>query len=281
MLKSLLLSVLSIFYFRLMIYAHVPRYFLENTIEIDESIEEGSKGKHNVEERGKARVVTPPPSAPLKAKNAINKHFYSKTAELSTVELIGNPILDEKRITKESLDQYKIMELLLGMASVELALFAEQYDENLVKEFYRNLIGTGLEEDVDLDEVTKVLIGDAGAIWPETNKLNSNLMKMPYRALFRLICSMLCHQEKDQYLHYDLQENPQADKLKEGRFTRQKSSKKKQSSIKLASPSPPPPSADFPDMTTSLDLLNQKLFNVMALVLQIQQDSKNLKDKLP
>ncbi|KAI5662966.1 hypothetical protein M9H77_22289 [Catharanthus roseus] len=115
---------------------------------------------------------------------------------------------------------------LKGMGCVKLTLFAEQYNENLVKEFYANLIeeignpksptygqvyvkghvidfslvniahylsyppynvieGTDLEEKADFDEVVKVLIGDAGAVWPETNRLNSNMMKMPYRALFR------------------------------------------------------------------------------------------------
>ncbi|KAI5663395.1 hypothetical protein M9H77_22718 [Catharanthus roseus] len=46
----------------------------------------------------------------------------------------------------------------------------------------------GLEEEVDFDEVIQVLTGDSGAIWPETNRLNLNLLKMPYRALFRLFC---------------------------------------------------------------------------------------------
>ncbi|KAI5653601.1 hypothetical protein M9H77_30788 [Catharanthus roseus] len=33
-----------------------------------------------------------------------------------------------------------------------------------------------------------VLAGDEGAIWLEAKRLNSNLMKMPYRALFRVLC---------------------------------------------------------------------------------------------
>ncbi|KAI5653274.1 hypothetical protein M9H77_30461 [Catharanthus roseus] len=112
---------------------------------------------------------------------------------------------------------------------VELALFAKQYNENLVKEFYANLSeecgnlesptygqvyvrrhviefspaniahylscpyfsdieGTCLEEKADFDEVTKVLTRDAGAVWPENNILNSNVMKMTYKALFRVFC---------------------------------------------------------------------------------------------
>lgn len=112
------------------------------------------------------------------------------------------------------------------MGCVELALFAEQYNENLVKELYANLTeessnlqspaygqlyvrghvidfsstniahylgyphysnieGTGLEEETDFDELTKVLTGDAGAILPKTNRLTTNFMKMPHKALFR------------------------------------------------------------------------------------------------
>ncbi|KAI5668629.1 hypothetical protein M9H77_18482 [Catharanthus roseus] len=55
------------------------------------------------------------------------------------VELIDKPIMAEKRIIQEILERYDVMELLLGMGCVELALFAEQYNENLLKEFYANL----------------------------------------------------------------------------------------------------------------------------------------------
>ncbi|KAI5677841.1 hypothetical protein M9H77_08791 [Catharanthus roseus] len=140
----------------------------------------------------KARAVTP-----LKANNAINKHLYSKTVELRMVELIDKPILAKKRITEESLDQYKVMELLLRIGYVELALFV--YVRGYIIDFspaniidylscshYSDIEGTSLEEEVDLDEVTKVLTGDAGAFWPEINRLNSNLMKMSYRAMFRV-----------------------------------------------------------------------------------------------
>ncbi|KAI5653486.1 hypothetical protein M9H77_30673 [Catharanthus roseus] len=53
---------------------------------------------------------------------------------------------------------------------------------------YIDIEGTSLEEEADFDEVTKVLTSDAGAVWSETNRLNSNSMKMPYRALFRVFC---------------------------------------------------------------------------------------------
>ncbi|KAI5676940.1 hypothetical protein M9H77_07890 [Catharanthus roseus] len=48
---------------------------------------------------------------------------------------------------------------------------------------FGDIEGTGLEEEADFDAVTKVLTDDAGAVWPETNRLNSNLMKIPYKAL--------------------------------------------------------------------------------------------------
>ncbi|KAI5667228.1 hypothetical protein M9H77_17081 [Catharanthus roseus] len=295
MLNPLLLPVLSIFDFHLMIYAYVPRYFLENTLslhvienlgtepmeDIDEGIEEGSEREHNTEGKGssyakKTRAATPAHFAHLKAKNALNRHFYKNTAELRMVELINKPIRAEKRITQESLEQYNVMELLLGMSCVELALFAEQFNENLVKEFYVNLteevgnlkrqLMTILEEEVDFEEVTKVLTGDAGAVWPETNKFNSNLMKMPYRALFR---------ENDQHLYCYLEKHPQADRPNEGLPG--------SSHLKRSSPAPswPPPSTDSSEVTTILDLLNQQLSNVMASVLQMQQDLESLKDKLP
>ncbi|KAI5663243.1 hypothetical protein M9H77_22566 [Catharanthus roseus] len=146
--------------------------------DIDEDIEEGSEGEHNAEGKGISRsnlefvgmtpstglsqgrkriraapkgalslktndkkewAATPPSSAPLKANNALNKHFYTKTVELRMVELIDKSILAEKNITQESLEQYNVMELLLGMGCVALVLFVEQYIKNLVKEFYANL----------------------------------------------------------------------------------------------------------------------------------------------
>ncbi|KAI5672723.1 hypothetical protein M9H77_13087 [Catharanthus roseus] len=55
------------------------------------------------------------------------------------LKLIDKPSMAEKRITQESLEQYNMMDLLLGMGCRELALFAEQYNKNLFKEFYANL----------------------------------------------------------------------------------------------------------------------------------------------
>ncbi|KAI5667655.1 hypothetical protein M9H77_17508 [Catharanthus roseus] len=315
------------------------------------------------------------------------------------VKLVDKPILAEKRITQESLEQYNVMELLLGMGCVELTLFSKKYNKNLVKEFYANLTkefgnpesptygqvyvrghvidlsplniayylscpifsdieGTGLEEDADFDEVTKVLTGDAGAVLPETNMLNSNLMKMPYKALFRVFCgnwlpttnittilkershllyvfatrrrinicivifrnilrqidqkkasktALLCPCLISEYLlccrDLSLSSNswvraleplvmpkiiapgvvpPSPTLSTQGytgldKFTRQESSEKKQPSTKLASPSPlPPPSAEFSEVTTSLDLIIQQLSSVMATTFKCSKTYKIL-----
>ncbi|KAI5668017.1 hypothetical protein M9H77_17870 [Catharanthus roseus] len=129
--------------------------------DIDEGIEEGSEGEHNVEGNGsswsdlevvgvtpgiglsqgrkrtrvaikgalssktsakQARAATTPLSLPLKAKNALNKHFYTKTVEL-----------------RIKLGIVRFDGVAAGMGYVELALFAEQYNENLVKELYANM----------------------------------------------------------------------------------------------------------------------------------------------
>ncbi|KAI5677193.1 hypothetical protein M9H77_08143 [Catharanthus roseus] len=293
------------------------------------------------------------------------------------MELIDKPILTQKKITQESLEQYKVIELLLGMGCVELALFTEQYDENLVKELYANLTEefgnsespaygqvyvrghvidfspvniahylscphysdiekTGLKEEVDFDE---------------TNRLNSNLIKMPYRVLFIVFygnwlpkTNVTVIRKKKGHLLYAFatQKNinictkkaskialsflyliteyllgyrdlsipsdswvraldplvmpkstalsvvPQSHTLStQGHTaldisTRQQSTKKKQFSVKVASPSPPPPpSIDFSVVTTILDLLNQQISSVIVSVLQMQQNLKNLKEKLP
>ncbi|KAI5681106.1 hypothetical protein M9H77_02333 [Catharanthus roseus] len=169
--------------------------------DIDEGFEEGSEGEQNAEGRGSSR---------------------------SDLVVVGMTL----DIGLESLQQYKVIELLLRMRFVELALYARQFNENLVQELYANLNeefgnpespaygqvyvrvyvidfspaniahylscphysdleGTGLEEEVDFDKVTKVLTSDEGPIWPKTNMLNLNLMKMPHRALFRARAHML------------------------------------------------------------------------------------------
>ncbi|KAI5677654.1 hypothetical protein M9H77_08604 [Catharanthus roseus] len=54
------------------------------------------------------------------------------------------------------------------------------------------------------------------------------------------------------------------------RSTRQELSRKKQPNTEMTSPSPPAPSVESSEATTSLDLLNQQLSTVVAFVLQIQ-----------
>lgn len=111
------------------------------------------------------------------------------------------------------------------MGCMEMAIFPEKYNDNLMREFYANLTddfaktespafgqvyvrghtidfspthiayflscphytkitGTSLKEEVDFDEVARVLIGDEGA--KKLNRMNSNKMPLPYKALFKL-----------------------------------------------------------------------------------------------
>ncbi|KAI5681484.1 hypothetical protein M9H77_02712 [Catharanthus roseus] len=53
---------------------------------------------------------------------------------------------------------------------------------------FSDVEGTSLEKKADFDKVTNVLTSDVEVVWPETNRLNSYLMKMPYKALFRVFC---------------------------------------------------------------------------------------------
>ncbi|KAI5672683.1 hypothetical protein M9H77_13047 [Catharanthus roseus] len=179
------------------------------------------------------------------------------------------------------------------MGCVELALFAEQYNGNLVKEFsanltkdfcnsespaygqvyvrrhvidfsptnithylscphYNDIEGTGLEEKVNFDGVAK------------TNKLNLNLFKMPYRALFRGFCGNWLPPTNsiDPGVLPPSPTSSIQGHLGPGRSTRQQSIKKKQSGTNMASPSPPPPSEDSSKVIINLDLLNQQLSNI-------------------
>ncbi|KAI5658093.1 hypothetical protein M9H77_26886 [Catharanthus roseus] len=159
--------------------------------DINEGIEEGSKGDHNT--KGK-----------------------------------GNP-----GITQESLEQYNVMKLLLGIGCVKLALFPEQYNENLVKEFYANLSeefgnpesptygqvyvrryvidfpptniahylscshfsdirGNGLEEEVDFDKwsttnVTTVLKEKAHLLYGFATRKRINICTIMFRNILRKI----------------------------------------------------------------------------------------------
>ncbi|KAI5677363.1 hypothetical protein M9H77_08313 [Catharanthus roseus] len=159
------------------------------------------------------------------------------------VELIDKPILAEKKITQESLEQYKIPELLLGMSC--------EFYENLTKDFgnsespaygqvytrgylinlslaniahylscphYNDIQGTGLEEEVDFDEVTKGTrpLGDA--------------------KVYRFWCGAT--------VSYSIHTRTQ--------YT------------KVASLSPPP-STDSSTVTTNLDLLNQQLSSLLGI----------------
>ncbi|KAI5650114.1 hypothetical protein M9H77_36119 [Catharanthus roseus] len=172
-LNPLLLHVLSLSDFRLMIHEHVPRYFLENTLSLP-----------IIENLG-TEVLS------------VDAHpVHHVIHELSLIVVLL-PLLFVSLInfSMEDIDE-----------GIEEALFPEQYNKNLGKEFYANLSeefgnlenpaygkvyirghvinlspfsiehylscphlsdieGTGVEEEVDFDEVTKVLTGHAGVVW--------------------------------------------------------------------------------------------------------------------
>ncbi|KAI5663715.1 hypothetical protein M9H77_23038 [Catharanthus roseus] len=174
MLNPLLLPVLSIFDFPLMIHAHVPSCFLENTPSLP------------VVENLSTKVLS------IDA-----NHVHPFINKLSPIAVL--PPLT----AWSSINQF--MEDIDEGIERELALFVEHYNKNLVKEFYANLTEefgnpespaysqgyvkghvidfsrayrakylncphysdikvTSLEEESDFDEVNKALIGDAGAV---------------------------------------------------------------------------------------------------------------------
>lgn len=51
---------------------------------------------------------------------------------------------------------------------------------------YPDIKGAGLEEDVDWDDVSRVLTEDDEAKWPEQNKLIAAQLLPGYNALFRV-----------------------------------------------------------------------------------------------
>ncbi|KAI5677037.1 hypothetical protein M9H77_07987 [Catharanthus roseus] len=172
------------------------------------------------------------------------------------------------------------------------------------------LPGTGMEEEANFDKMTKVLIGDTGAIWPKTNRLISNLIKMSYKALFRVFygnwlptTNVTAVLKKRAHMLYAFITRKRINicivsamdplvmpkivalgvvppsptpstpgHIAPCRSTRQQSSKKKQHNTKMASPSSPAPNTETSEVTTNLDLLNQQLSTIMASVLQMQQD---------
>ncbi|KAI5682205.1 hypothetical protein M9H77_03433 [Catharanthus roseus] len=253
--NPLLLPILPISDFRLMIHAHVPRYFLENTLsllvvehlgteilsidahpvhhfidelspmlyslpltvgssinqsmeDIDEGIEEGVtpgtglsqwrkrtraalKGALSSKTSAKkARAVTPS-SAPLKAKIALNKHFIQRFQEVlcHLTEEFGNP-------ESPAYGQIYVRGHVIDFSPENIARY-------LSCPYYNDIEGTSLKKEADFDKVTKVLTGDAGAVWPETNRLNSNSMKMPYKACFRVFCGNWLSTTNDLSLPFD------------------------------------------------------------------------------
>ncbi|KAI5657401.1 hypothetical protein M9H77_26194 [Catharanthus roseus] len=109
--------------------------------DIDEGIEECSKGEHNTEGKGSSGL---------------------------DLEVVGSPAYGQFYVSGHVIDFF--------LANIAHYLSCPRFSD---------IEGIGMEEEIDFDDVTKVLIRDTGAVWPETNKLNSNLIKMTYRALLR------------------------------------------------------------------------------------------------
>lgn len=53
-------------------------------------------------------------------------------------ELAGKPIMSKKKMGQQTLAQYNVLELLNNMGYVEMTMFLEKYNDNLVREFYAN-----------------------------------------------------------------------------------------------------------------------------------------------
>lgn len=118
-------------------------------------------------------------------------------------------IMAKKNVSQETLELYNAWELLNGLDCVEMVVFPEKYNESVLREFYVNLTneiddpdspamgwviafsstniadflscphyaeieGIGLDGEVDLGEVSKVLTGDDDAQWLENNILQSS-----------------------------------------------------------------------------------------------------------
>ncbi|KAI5677376.1 hypothetical protein M9H77_08326 [Catharanthus roseus] len=146
--------------------------------DIDEGIEEGSKGEHIAERKGSSRShlevvgVTPGTELALFAKQYNENLFKEFYANLT--EEFGNP-------ESPAYGQVYVRGNVINFSPTNIAHY-------LSCPHFSEIEGTGLEEEADFHEATKVLIGDAGAVWPETNRLNSNLIKIPHRALLKVFC---------------------------------------------------------------------------------------------
>ncbi|KAI5667439.1 hypothetical protein M9H77_17292 [Catharanthus roseus] len=101
--------------------------------DIDEGIEEGSEGEHNTEGKG------------------------SSGSDLEVIEITPSTGLTYRSSLCKGACFY---------SSANIAHYISY-------PYYSDIKGTGLEEEADFDEVTKVLTRNTGIVWPETNRLNS------------------------------------------------------------------------------------------------------------
>ncbi|KAI5682014.1 hypothetical protein M9H77_03242 [Catharanthus roseus] len=190
MLDPLLLSVLFVSNFYLMIHAHVPRYFLENTLSLPVIDNLGTEilcanaypAHHFINELSPIVVLShlPIESSINLSIEDIDKGIEECFESGHNSEGKGSFGLDLEVVGSLTYGQVHVRGHVIDFSPANIAHY-------LNCPHFSDIEETGLEEEADFDKVTKVLTGDTGAVWPETNRLNSNLMKMPYRALFRRI----------------------------------------------------------------------------------------------
>ncbi|KAI5663414.1 hypothetical protein M9H77_22737 [Catharanthus roseus] len=162
------------------------------------------------------------------------------------VKLIDKPILAMKKISEESLEQYKVMELVQGMGCVELALFTEQYNENLVKEFYANSLKSLVILRVQ-PMASKITLPCPFLIIEYL--LDCGDLSIPSDSWVKALDPLLMPKSTAPSVV-----PPSPTLSTQGHIGPDRSI-----STKVTSPSPPLPSPDSSVVTTSLDLLNQQL----------------------
>lgn len=84
--------------------------------------------------KGKASI-----SAPLKAINAYNLHFYTQEAEVRMNEFEAKTIMAEKRVSQQTIEQYNALEMLKDMGCIWKWQYFQQ---NSMKVWLENFMQT-------------------------------------------------------------------------------------------------------------------------------------------
>ncbi|KAI5683325.1 hypothetical protein M9H77_04553 [Catharanthus roseus] len=109
--------------------------------DIDEGIEEGSEGEHNVEGKGSSRS---------------DLEVVGQNENL-VIEFYANLIEEFGNIEKLAYGEVYVRGHVIDFSPANIIHYLSCLD-------YSDIEGTGLKEETDFDEVTKVLTGDAGAV---------------------------------------------------------------------------------------------------------------------